>query len=75
MGYMRQQFQARQKCLSRVRHARVSLCVVRCAHCSCKLPTTHLVQRFGELCRLCWSASRASGDGSDLVGVSSGGGL
>ena len=67
MGYMRQQFQARQKWSPRVRHARVPLAVACCVDCRVQLSSTHVFQLFGEQCRVCWSAN--VGSESDLAVV------
>jgi len=54
MGWTRQQF--KKEVRERPRHARVSLCIVRCVDCQRELHATHLVHRFGERCRPCFDA-------------------
>lgn len=56
MSWNRKQY---RKVLKPVRHARVNLCVVHCVDCGCQLQATHLVIRFGDRCRACWSAFSA----------------
>lgn len=53
MSWQRSQF---KKVRRQSQHARASMCVASCCDCGTQLHVTHVLVRFGNRCRRCWSA-------------------